>query len=56
MKIHPVVAELFHACGHTDKTDMTKIIVAFRNSANTPKTQLYNVMMRCTVVLEALQK
>jgi len=33
-KIRPVGAELFH----TDKrTDMTKLLVAFRNSANAPK-------------------
>ena len=32
MKIHPVGAELFHADGRTDGwTDMTKLIVAFRN-------------------------
>ena len=31
-------AELFHADRRTDKqTDMTKLIVAFRNFANTPK-------------------
>jgi hypothetical protein len=34
MKIRPVVAELFHADGQTDKT---KKIAAFRNSANAPK-------------------
>jgi len=34
MKIRPVVAELFH----TDRpTDMTNLIVAFRNFANAPK-------------------
>jgi hypothetical protein len=32
MKMCPVGAELFHADGRTDRrTDMTKIIVAFRN-------------------------
>ena len=31
MKIRPVAAELFHANG---QTDMTKLIVAFRNFAN----------------------
>jgi Fe-S-cluster formation regulator IscX/YfhJ len=41
MKIHPVGAELFHAGermgGQTDRqTDMTKLIVAFRNFSNTP--------------------
>jgi len=32
MKIYPVGAELFHTDGRTDgPTDMTKLIVAFRN-------------------------
>jgi len=35
MKIRPVGAELFHADG---QTDMTKLIVAFHNFANAPKT------------------
>jgi hypothetical protein len=33
MKIRPVGAELFHFDG---RTDMTKLIVAFRNFANAP--------------------
>jgi hypothetical protein len=34
MKILPVEAELFHADGRTDRlTDMSKVIVAFRNFA-----------------------
>ena len=38
MKIHTVGTELFHAEGRTDgQTDMTKLIVAFRNFANAPK-------------------
>jgi len=37
MKIRPVGAELFHADG---RTDMTKLIVAFRNFANAPKNAL----------------
>ena len=38
LKILPVGAELFHADGRTDgQTDMTKIIVAFRNFANALK-------------------
>jgi hypothetical protein len=46
MKVRSVGAELFYADGRTDKqkergtegqTDMTKLIVAFRNFANTPK-------------------
>ena len=35
MKIRPVGVELFHADG---LTDMTKLIVAFRNLSNAPKT------------------
>ena len=34
MNIRPVGAELFHADG---RTDMTKLIVAFRNFLNGPK-------------------
>ena len=34
MIILPVIAELFHAEG---QTNMTKLIVAFRNFANAPK-------------------
>ena len=36
MKILPVGAELFYADG---RTDMTNLIVAFRNFANAPKSQ-----------------
>ena len=34
MKIHPVRAELFHA---ESRTDMAKLIVAFRNSPKASK-------------------
>ena len=38
MKIHPVGAELFHAERRTGgRTDMTRLLVAFRNFANAPK-------------------
>ena len=38
MKIRLVEAELFHVDRRTDgRTDMTKLIVAFRNFANAPK-------------------
>jgi hypothetical protein len=39
MKNLPVRAELFYADGRTDgrQTEMTKLTVAFRNSANAPK-------------------
>jgi hypothetical protein len=45
MNVRPVGAELFHAGGRTDgwvdgQTDMTKLIVAFRNFANRPKEPL----------------
>jgi len=36
MNIGPVEAELFYADG---QTDMTKLIVAFHNSANAPKKE-----------------
>jgi len=37
MKIHPVGAELFFADRRNDeRTDMTKLIVTFRNFANAP--------------------
>jgi hypothetical protein len=38
VKICPVGAELFHANG---RRDMTKLTVAFRNLAKTPKICLY---------------
>jgi hypothetical protein len=38
MKIRPVGAELFHADG---RTDMTKLIVAFRSFADAPKVDIY---------------
>jgi hypothetical protein len=38
MKIRPVGAMLFHADG---QTDLTKVIVAFRNFANVPKNDGY---------------
>jgi len=38
MKIRSVGAELFHADRQTDRpADITKLIVALRNSANAPK-------------------
>jgi hypothetical protein len=37
MKIRPVGAELFHADGQTDTTDLT---VAFPNFANAPKSRI----------------
>jgi len=38
MKIHPVTAELFHVdCRIERERDVTKLIVALRNFANSPK-------------------
>ena len=42
MKIHPVGTELFHA---DRRTDMTKLIVAFRNCANVPRNESEKVMV-----------
>jgi hypothetical protein len=40
LKNHPVRAELFHADGQTDRqTDVTKLIVAFRNFAYAPENK-----------------
>jgi hypothetical protein len=36
MKIHPMGAELFHAEG---QTDMTNLIVVFRSFVNAPKNE-----------------
>jgi hypothetical protein len=36
MKIRPVTAELFDTDG---RTDMTKLIIAFRNFANSPENE-----------------
>ena len=41
MKIRPVAAELFNEGGQTDRqTDMTKLMVAFRNYTNAPKNEM----------------
>jgi hypothetical protein len=39
MKIHPVGAKLFHAERVDRQTDITNLIVVYRNAANAPKTQ-----------------
>jgi hypothetical protein len=45
MKIRPVGAALFHADGRTDRqTDMTNLIVAFRNFANASNKKHKNVI------------
>ena len=48
MKIRPVAAELLHADG---QTDMTKLIVAFRNFANAPKDAYSNLQYTATLSL-----
>jgi hypothetical protein len=50
MKIRPLGAELFHAEGRTDgPTDMTKLMVPFRNFVSVPKNvricQIFNAML-----------
>ena len=37
VKIRSVRAELLHADGRKEKTDMTKLIIAFRSFANVPE-------------------
>jgi hypothetical protein len=49
MKIRPVGAELFHADG---KTDMTELTVAFRNFSNDPKNHCSILTMTLEIVLE----
>jgi hypothetical protein len=54
VKMRPVGAELFHADGRrngrTDtQTDMTKLIVAFRNFANSPKNSTL-LLRKCVCV------
>jgi hypothetical protein len=44
MKIRPVGAELFDV---DRRTDMTKLTVAFRNSANAPKNWALNLYKNC---------
>ena len=47
-------AKLFHEDGRTDgETDMTKLIVAFRNFVKVPKTDTPILVMRTTINFEA---
>ena len=41
MKIRPVGGELFRMDKQTERQDMTKLIVSFRNFANAPKIIAY---------------
>ena len=48
MKIRSVGAGSFYADRLTDgRTDMTKLIVAFRNFSKAPKIEGYNVCLQC---------
>ena len=49
MKIHPVGVELFHA---DRRTDMTKVMVAFRSVANAPKIQFVPLKEQCASTSE----
>jgi len=47
MKIRPVRVELFHADRQTDRqTDMTKLMVAFRNFAKVPSKYQLIIILR----------
>jgi hypothetical protein len=51
MKMHPVGAELLRADEWIEaQADMTKLILAFRNFASTPKNQLSNVVCKFATV------
>ena len=51
IKIRPVGAELFYADRRTEgQTDMTKLIVAFRNFANAPKNQFTAIASLCELI------
>jgi len=48
MRIRPLGTEMFHEDGGTDRqTDMTKLIVARRNFATTPKKKCVHCIERC---------
>jgi hypothetical protein len=48
MKIRPVEAELFHADRTDGQTDMTKLVIAFRNFANAPEKMDLEVTETCS--------
>ena len=52
MKIRPVGAELWHAGRRTDgRTDITKLIVAFRNFTNAPKKTKNNSSTQIIIII-----
>jgi len=57
MKIRPVGAELFHVERRTDeRTDMTKLIVSFRNFAKALKNEtLYKTLQNVRLSIEGNQ-
>ena len=53
IKIGPVETELFHADGQKDgRTDMMKLIDAFRNFANALKKRLYLLVSNQLILIE----
>jgi hypothetical protein len=56
MEILSVRAELFHADGQTARwTDMTNLLVAFRNFANVPKNYWILVQLTVKMLLNPLK-
>ena len=52
MKIRPAGAELYHADRRTDgQTDVTKLIVAFRNFSNEPRSERMSYIKEGTHIL-----
>ena len=54
MKIHPVGAELFNVDRHPDgwmdrQADMPKLMDAFHNFINTPKTGQYHMQIKIQI-------
>jgi len=61
MKLLSVGAELFHEGGRTDRqTDMTKLMVTFRNFASVPKNAILRKVHRfieaCGIYKQSLAK
>ena len=56
MKIHPMGAKLFQADRQTDRrTDMTKLMVAFRKFLNVPKNELATALSSIRYFLVVLE-
>jgi len=53
MKIRPVGAELFNPDGRVDtRTNMTKLIVAFRNFQTAPRNVHHVKLLQATIVVQ----